>query len=440
MKTSSRRCSPVEELRAGGRLAQRGQRAPDLVARDVVAEQRPAQPVQRVGRFAGLDREVDAVGGLLGRLVLDRLELQQRRVRGDLHVGGGQDAADAAREGRRQRRLHLHRLDDRDDVALGHLVALADRDRHHDGGAVRAHEAAVVARDPVRDAVDLDQQVGPLAGDHRAVRGAGDRDPALVAAQALDLDLDGAAVHVRPVAARGELGDDDPVGLAAVAHLDGARDLRRGLGPAAAGKGVEARALGRRLLVGELDRGGQQGGVGAAIGLHLARHAHAVEPGDVDLARLELRAVEDREQEGAVGRAVLDDHRRFAQGAVQPGDRLVARAAVGDDLGHHRVEVGRDDVAGGDAAVDAHTGAGRQIEHLDAARRGREAHRGILGVQARLDRVADGRRGLALELAAGGHVQLQLDQSRPVTASVTGCSTCRRALTSMKEKRFSDGS
>ena len=89
---------------------------------------------------------------------------------------------------------------------------------------------------------------------------------------------------------------------------------------------------------------------------------------------------------------------------------LVAGAAVGDDLGDHRVEVGRDDVAGGDAAVDAHAGAGGEVEHLHAAGRGREAHRRVLGVQARLDRVADGLGRLALEPAAGRDVQLQLDQ------------------------------
>ena len=259
-------------------------------------------------------------------------------------------------------------------------------------GPWRAHEAAVVAGDAVRDAVDLDEQVGALAGDHRAVGDAADRDPALVAAQPLDGGLDGVPVDLGAVAAGAELGDDDPVGLAAVADLDGARDLRDGLGAAAAGVGVEARALGRGLVVGELDRGLQQRGVGAVCGLHLAGDAEAVQPRDVDLARLELGAVEDREQEGAVGRAVLDDRGRFAQRSPQPRDRLGARAAVGDDLGDHRVEVGRDHVAGGDAAVDAHAGAGGEIEHLDAARRGREAHRGILGVQARLDRVTDGLR------------------------------------------------
>ena len=50
---------------------------------------------------------------------------------------------------------------------------------------------------------------------------------------------------------------------------------------------------------------------------------------------------------------------------------------------------------------------------LDAAGRGREAERRVLGVQPRLDGVA-GRRGrLALEPPAGGDVQLQLDQVQP---------------------------
>ena len=44
---------------------------------------------------------------------------------------------------------------------------------------------------------------------------------------------------------------------------------------------------------------------------------------------------------------------------------------------------------------------------------GREAARGVLGVEARLDGVADRRRRVALEPAAGGHVELQLHQVEP---------------------------
>ena len=140
VKTSSSRCSPAISVGVAEPSRSVGERAADLVAGDVVAEQHPAQAVERgrarrVARRGSSAAKLDALGGLLGGLVLDRLELQQRRVRGDLHVGAGEHAAHAAGERRGQRRLHLHRLDDRDDVALGHLVALGDRDRDDHGRA-----------------------------------------------------------------------------------------------------------------------------------------------------------------------------------------------------------------------------------------------------------------------------------------------------------------
>ena len=56
-------------------------------------------------------------------------------------------------------------------------------------------------------------------------------------------------------------------------------------------------------------------------------------------------------------------------------------------------------------------GPGGQPQQRDPVRvRGQEAARGILGVDARLDRVPVRRRRLALEPAAGGHVQLELDE------------------------------
>ena len=51
-----------------------------------------------------------------------------------------------------------------------------------------------------------------------------------------------------------------------------------------------------------------------------------------------------------------------------------------------------------------------QAQQRDPARRGREAERRVLGVEARLDRVAARRRRLALQPAAGGDVELQLDE------------------------------
>ena len=55
-------------------------------------------------------------------------------------------------------------------------------------------------------------------------------------------------------------------------------------------------------------------------------------------------------------------------------------------------------------------GPGRQPQQRDRARGGREAERRVLGVQPRLDGVADGRRRLALEPPAGGDVELELDE------------------------------
>ena len=61
--------------------------------------------------------------------------------------------------------------------------------------------------------------------------------------------------------------------------------------------------------------------------------------------------------------------------------------AVDDQLGDHRVVVGRHAVAGAGVAVDAHAEAARQLPAGDAARRGREGS-GVFGVDAALERVA----------------------------------------------------
>ena len=96
--------------------------------------------------------------------------------------------------------------------------------------------------------------------------------------------------------------------------------------------------------------------------------------------------------------------------AVQPGQRLVAVAAGGDHLGDHRVELGRDHVALGDAGVDPDARPDRQDHRLDRARRRGEVALRVLGVEAGLDRVAVGRRRVALEATAGRDVELQLDE------------------------------
>ena len=123
-----------------------------------------------------------------------------------------------------------------------------------------------------------------------------------------------------------------------------------------------------------------------------------------------LRAVEQLEQEALVGRPVAKHDHRLAQRAPQPRQRLVAIAPPGDQLRDHRVELGGDLVALGDARVHPQPGAGRQPQQLHPPRRGREVERRVLGVQARLDRVAVAGGRLALEPPAGGDVELELDQ------------------------------
>ncbi len=83
---------------------------------------------------------------------------------------------------------------------------------------------------------------------------------------------------------------------------------------------------------------------------------------------------------------------------------------MGDDLGQHRVEVRRHRVALREPRVDADAGAGRQPQQADPAGGGREAARGVLGVQADLDRVPARRRRIALEPAAGRDVELEGDE------------------------------
>ena len=404
----------LEQAALLGRVAgrrQRRERAGDLVGRDVVAEHGPAEPLQRAGvELGGL--EAQALALLLGGavLVLDRVDHQQRLARRHLGVGGHEHLADAPVDGRGQRALHLHALGHGDHVAGLHLVARRDGDRHDHARRVAADQAALVARDPVRDAVDLDEQVGVLQRGHGAVRAAAEAQPALVLGQLLDGRLDAGAVDLEQEAAGGGLADLEAVAHAAVQQLEHVADLRVGVRAAAPRERVERPALAGRRGLAERDRGLHERGVGVPYGLDVALRLEAVEPAGVDLARAQLRPAEQLEQEALVGRAVLDRDHRVGDGAAQPGDRLLARVAVGDDLRDHRVELRRDAVALGDAAVDADARAGRQAQERDPARRRREAAAGVLGVEADLDGVAAGGRRVALEPAAGRDVQLQADE------------------------------
>ena len=124
----------------------------------------------------------------------------------------------------------------------------------------------------------------------------------------------------------------------------------------------------------------------------------------------DLVTVEQIEKEGLVGGAAVDDDGGLPQRGAQPRQRFVSVAAPRDDLGDHRVVVGRDDVALRDAGVDPDAGAQRELQQPHGARRGRKVVVGILGVQPGLDGVAELGRAFALESTAAGDDDLQLHQ------------------------------
>ncbi len=132
---------------------------------------------------------------------------------------------------------------------------------------------------------------------------------------------------------------------------------------------------------------------------------------------------------------------RNRRSRIPPAPRRAAAApsailAVHHQLGDHRIVVRRDLVAAAHPGVDAHAGVRRRGAQVDEGPdRRQEAALGILGVDARLDRMAvDGepvlRRAAARSPAATR--SCHSTRSRPVIISVTGCSTCSRVFISMK--------
>jgi hypothetical protein len=302
-----------------------GDDPPHLLVADVIAEHEPLEPAEVLEaaprraqvRLALHGRERDAVARRSGRrLVAERLEPQERRLGGHLHVRTGQDLAHTTAERRRQRRLHLHALHDGHDVARLDLVARGHGDGDHDGGGEVADEPAVVARDPVRNAVDLDEQIGALERGERPVRLAAQLESSLVGANTVDGHLDRRAVHGDTVPAGTELGDREAVALTPVTEVDRADRARAGLGPTAARERVEARAVGGGLGLAQLDRRLHQRDVGVPHGDDVTAQLHPVEPGRVDLARAHLGPVEQIEQEPLVRRPAVDYHHRLGERAA----------------------------------------------------------------------------------------------------------------------------
>jgi hypothetical protein len=262
----------------------------------------------------------------------------------------------------------------------------------------------------MRDAVDLDEHVRVVDRGERAKRAPSDLEAVLVTSEPLDHDLDRRAVDRHAMAVGRDLRDDQAVGLPAMAKLDRVRESGAGLRTPAARERVEACPLGGGRPVRDGDRGLDQRDVGVAYRHDLTAQLQAVEPCRVDVARADLRAIQQLEQKALVGGTTVDDHRRVRQRAAQAREGFVAIAARRDELGDGRVKRGGDDVPFGDAGVDAHAGTGGQAQQRDPAWRGYEIQRRVFRVQARLDRMAPPRRRLAFQPAAGRDVELELDE------------------------------
>ena len=376
----------AERRRADG--AKEVGRDEGLVLGDVVAEDELLEPADaRSAALAelvlvlvlvpvlGHGREVHPVGLRLSLLVAQSGDPEQWRLARYLRVGAGQHLGHAAVERARQRALHLHALDHGDHVARPHLVTDLDRDRHHHARPGGAHDAALLARDPVGHAVDLDPQLRTLPGRDGPVGAAREGQPALVGVEPLEADVEQALGRHHIEARRSGLGHPEAVVVIAVAELHRRAGLAAGLGPAAAGEGVEPRPVGLDLGLVELERRLDQRRVGVPHGLAVSADVAAIQPASVVVAGQHGRVVEQVEQEAVVRGPVVQHGERLSQRAPEPDERLRAVPAPGDQLRDHGVELRWDDVALGHARVHAQAGAGRQPQELDSAGGGGEVER-----------------------------------------------------------------
>ncbi len=404
------------QLAAGG--AVRRHELPCVLLADVVTgDQRPQRaeegprPVPGVRRrAAGGLRQRDTLAGRLLGVAAGPVDGQQRGPGVHLRVGPDEHVADPAGERRPHRRLHLHALQHDDRLAGLDLVPRRRAQGHHHRRRGGADDAAGVPGHAVGDAVDLDQVGAGRLDGHDRPAVAADGQPALQRAQPVDLDGEVPVVEPHPVAVGADPRHGEPVHLPAQAELDGSPHLVRRPRAAAPGRRQEGGPLPRLLGVRDVDRHLDQGHPGIGRRRDAAGGPRPVEPPGVGRAGHDLGAVQQIEEEGLGRGPAPQDDGGLAQRDPQPGERLRAVPAPGDDLGDHRVVLRRDDVALAEPGVDPHPRAGGQAHQLDAARGRGEALLGVLGVQPRLHRVTGGHRRIPLEATAVGHVQLQLHE------------------------------
>ena len=160
----------------------------------------------------------------------------------------------------------------------------------------------------------------------------------------------------------------------------------------------------------------------------------------MQVAGAEGGLVEDRGEQVDVGRHALDPRR--VERVDEGGDGRGAVRAVRDDLGQQRVVERRHRRADARRRCPRGPSPGRS-NAVTTPVEGRKPARGVLGDDPQLHRPARraGRPPARTRAARPAATRSCCStRSRPVTASVTGCSTCRRALTSRKKNDPSSSS
>ena len=321
------------------------------------------------------------------RALLERVDPQERGTGVDLAVHHRQELAHHAGGGRLHLDLHLHRLDARHRLALGHLLAGLHRQRHHHRRHGRDDEAARIADEGVAHAVH--QHVQPVALRHGedAVALPLPEEPPLVHPQPLHLHLRGrAAGGGDAVGTRAGLPDVEAVGVEPVEQLDGAPGGGAHPRPAAARLGHEAGALQLELRVVRLDRRRDEGRLPLRPRQPLARARDAAEQPGHGLPLAHLGPGAERRQPGLGGAAAGEQDVAIGQRLLQADERLGPPLAPR----HHRGQgafPARRRVARRGRQVGPHAQARGQAQQLDHPRVGHRAGVRILGLDARREGV-----------------------------------------------------
>ncbi len=334
----------------------------------------------------------------------------------------GRPAADADLDHRARRRgddgvLHLHRLEGRDRIARrDDLVAARHVDREdgtrHRRDDVRGAAAAGVGRRGPGGPVDVRRRGDPER--HGPAVDVDVHDVSPTRTKASDAPSVGAVVRDGPRIGRSRR----------------ARRRRRG--------GPRAGPFSRQPPASRARAASCPGGVRDPLATGSWSDAGGQIASSVSIRAWPRRTAGWRtsQRRNAEVRRQAEDH-GLVERRGQSGEGLGAVGAVGDDLRQHRVEPARHLVAGGDPGIDADARR-RPASAAPSTRPGRRQEPGlrVLGVEADLDRVAAraGRRACPNPSGSPAAIRIwSATRSRPVTSSVTGCSTWSRVFISRKK-------